>query len=461
MRFVANLRNETIAAFAEQSIQPAGYLLSAHRISPAALASASKVRSLGLPLLADNGTKPLIDETIATFEERASKIRLEVRDIRKILGRIPRGNDVPDPLRKKASSLALDVVDHAVRVSEAVDAEALLQAQLSMQPTGLIAQEDFATACLMALNLEREITGWSISRFDDRNRRSLRLWRRVVKDPRCRSVDVFAVLSAIDYNTARSAGRLAAKAGTTHAAIGIAGITGDVSGVDFFVIGTRSVKIDKPVPRRYVRLAQIVRGFADGFHDGAGALASFHCLGLGAPALLPIPAAALDERTVITLDATSPIHDAARDQVLYDPEHEGDRASITEIVERIVNGGDWPFVSPFTTTFRGTFGHKPAKARAAWKEAGQPAITSDLLNVASPLTAAVPLFCNADAAIQPVVTNTRIAHNHWVIGQIAEAVADGRGRHKAAMAAFDRWLAKPESATTRGLKSALAIIHKP
>jgi hypothetical protein len=44
-------------------------------------------------------------------------------------------------------------------VSEAVDGEALLETQLSMQPRDLIAQEDYGTACLIAFDLEREITG--------------------------------------------------------------------------------------------------------------------------------------------------------------------------------------------------------------------------------------------------------------------------------------------------------------
>jgi hypothetical protein len=62
MRFISNLRRDTIEAFALAGAESHGYLLSSHRITPAALEDAAVVRGLGLPLFADNGTKELIDE---------------------------------------------------------------------------------------------------------------------------------------------------------------------------------------------------------------------------------------------------------------------------------------------------------------------------------------------------------------------------------------------------------------
>ncbi len=40
----------------------------------------------------------------------------------------------------------------------------------------------------------------------------------------------------------------------------------------------------------------------------------------------------MGETTLMTEDATSPIHDAVRDRVLYDPEKDGDRATTRQIV---------------------------------------------------------------------------------------------------------------------------------
>ena len=461
MRFVANLRNETIGAFAEQGIQPAAYLLSSHRISPATLAGASKIRELGLGLFADNGTKPLIDATLESFKDAASSVRDDVKAIRRAVNRIPRGKDIPSSLRQKADELAEEVVDHATALSEDIDSDVLLTAQLSMDPTDIIAQEDFATACLIGLDLERETTGWPVSRFDTRNRRSLRLWRSVVDDPRCEGRRVYAVLSAMDYNTARSAGRLAARAGVRHAALGIAGITRDPSATDFFVMQTSTIPIRPPVPRRYVRLAQILRGLADGFGDVRGSLQTFHCLGLGAPPPFPIAALAMPEATQVTMDATSPIHDAVRDRVLYDPQDDGNRISTRKIVARIVNGGDWPFLSPFSRAFRKEFGHDADLAREAWDTLGRPPITEQLLAMRSALTDHLPLFSEADPGIRAIAAKTWIAHNHWVLGQVAEALPDDATRHQSARKSLDRWLSKPSSVTTRGLAAALQVLMRP
>lgn len=460
MQFVANLRKETIDVFAQQEIQPAAYLLSAHRVSPASLQAAATIRALNLPLFADNGTKPLIEVTIGAFEEPAREIRLAATLLRRQLGHVPRGREVPNELRANASELAADVVRHATQLSDAIDPAALVATQLAIGPTDLIAQEDFATGCLIGLGLERETTGWSVSDFDRRNRRSLRLWRRVADDPRCADLRVYAVLSAMDYNTARSAGRLAASAGVTHAALGIAGITLDASATDFMVFGRASIKLERPVPRRYVRLAQVLRGIADGYVDAGNAMDRFHCLGLGAPSMFPIAAAALSETTLVTEDATSPIHDAVRDRVLYDPEMDGDRATTRQIVERIMNGGDWAFVSPFTQAFRDEFGHDPDKARVAWEALGRPPITELLLETPSQLTAALPLFADADTAARALVGRTRIAHNHWVLGQISESFPDEQGRHSLALSAIDRLVAGPATVTTRALAVARQVLTR-
>ena len=460
MRFVANLRTETVAAFAAESIQPEAYLLSSHRISPSLLEAAAHVRGLGLPLFADNGTKLLIEETIDLFAERSNRIRLSVNEVRRELGQVPSASDIPEALRRDASDLAESVVAHATGLSEGVSNAALLADQLSMRPTDLIAQEDFAVACLIGLGLEREITGWSVGRFDTRNRRSLRLWRGVAEDRSCKGIRVYAVLSGIDYNTARSAGRLAAEKGVTHAAIGMAGITSDPSGTDFFVMGPARVRLDRPAPRRYVRLAQVIRGVADGYADAGKHLESFHCLGLGAPSMLPIPAAALGIGTVLTTDATSPIHDAVKDRVLYDPEHHGDRVSTLEAVSRIVRGRDWPFVSPFSKAFRDAHSHDSEQARAWWHDHDEPEIAPEHLKVPSDLTAALPYFCEADPALQILASKNHIAHNHWVLGDIAAGLTDGENRRNLALAAMESLLEGPSTVTTRGLAAARLVLAR-
>lgn len=461
MRFIANLSNETIEAFAGQELQLSAYLLSSHRVTPAALASARQVREQGLPLLADNGTKPLIDQVIAAFAEPAREISNRARDIQHAVGRSPRGSDIPDDLRQAANALADAVVAACTALSEGGDADALIDRQLSMDPTDLVAQEDFAVACLIGLNLERELTGWRVARLETRNRRSLRLWQRVAADPRCAGVRVHAVLGAMDYNTAVAAGRLAAQAGVRHAALGFAGINLDQRATDFHVAGTASFRFERPVPRRYVRVAQIVAGLAEGYRLAGGRLERFHCLGLGAPPLFPVVAAGFNPDTRITSDATSPIHDATRHHVLYDAERDGGRASILSIVHRILEGGDWPFLSPFMVAARERFGHDPPAARQWAAAHGPERLGRADLSTASDLTRALPLFTNADADIFRTVSRIWIAHNHWVLDRLATAISDG-DRRAAALASLERQVADAPSptVTVRGQAAAREILER-
>jgi hypothetical protein len=456
--FVANLRPRTITAFAQEQMQPDAYLLSSHRLTRRTLRHAHAIRDQGLALFADNGSKQLIDDVIAAFSDAARPIATEVRTIRRRIGETPRGQSVPARLRRDASDLAHAVVEECTKLSDAIDPSALLDQQLSMHPTHLIAQEDFAVACLIALGLERETIGWDIAAFDRRNRRSLRLFERVASDGRTRTIDVYAVLSAMDYNTARSAGVLAARSGATHVALGMAGIMRDPSAVDFFVLRHGSFKLEATAPRRYVRLAQIARGIADGYREAGMRLRAFHALGLGAIPLLPVLAAPFDSATRLTIDATSPIHDAVRDHVLYHPVRNGDRSSRVAIVRRIVRGDDWPFACPFCLRFRENVGHSATAATAWWTRQGEPRIEGSDLRVAGPLVEAVPLFASVPEQIARRAGRVHVAHNHFVLDQLASEILAGAARPDRAMTKLEELLDHQSLITGRGLRAAREIL---
>ena len=458
MRFVANLRNETIAAFAAEDIQPRAYLLSSHRVTPSTLEAAAHVRDLDLPLFADNGTKQLIEQVIDVFADDAGSVRDQVRDIRRDIGHVPRGSDIPPALRQTAKDLANSVIDHATAVSNAIDRDALIELQLSMDPTDLIAQEDFAVACLLALQLEREVTGFSVSRYATRNRRSLRLWKAVNADPRSANLNIYAVLSAVDFNTARTAGRLAAEAGVRFAAIGIAGINMDSTATDFFVIGSGSHRLERPAPRRYVRLAQILSGLDVGLREAGGRLDSFHCLGLGASAMLPLVAASFDDAVGLSTDATSPIHDAIRDQVFYELASKGGRVSTSAIANREVRDAPWTFESPFEQRFKETFGHDVDAAKAWWRANGEPQIIRDHLRSEAELNEALPLLAEADSEARRRGERVRVAANHWTIGELAavfSASLDRRIRARVAMSGIEM---SQSASIARGTAAAAAIL---
>ncbi len=461
MRFIANLRAQTLESFQAHSASLAGCLLSAHRATPAAVQLAHLAGDSGIPVMADNGTKPLIDDVVERFADRAAPLRQTVKEVRRALGHVPRGREVPAALRAAASELAKEVVRAATDVSDAVDHEELLQTQLEMRPAQVIAKEDFATACLLALGLgDRHITGWRIERIDTRNRRSLKLWRRVAEDPRAQDAAVYAVLSATDFNTARSGARLAAAEGVRHAAVGMAGLAKDPSATDFYVIGRRTIRLDPPVPRRYVRLAEILRGFAAGFDESGASLESFHCLGLGAPPLQPVAAASLPGDVFLTSDATSPIHEAVKNRVMYDPSDHGRRASTRNVVERIVTGGGWSFKGPFDTRYKDEFGHDPEASRTWWQSRSEPPITIDLLRETNDLTTALPLFSHADEELEGHTQETRIAHNHWLLDRLTRDLEEGGSRPENARAALDAIASGPPDLVTRGIAAAVRLLDE-
>lgn len=367
---------------------------------------------------------------------------------------------MPADLRRQASELARTVVRECTARSEQIDWQALLDQQIAMNATHIIAQEDFGGGSMMALNLERETTGWSVAAFERRNRRSLRLFERAANDPRCRDLRVYAVLSALDYNTARAAGRIAARFGVANVALGIAGITRDHTAVDFFVMGRGSYKLERAVPRRYARLAQIARGIADGYREAGAHLEAFHALGLGAATMFPILPAAFDAETYLTTDATSPIHDAVRDRVFYDPGRNGDRLSQLHIARQIVRGEDWGFDCPFCQAFRDKHGHDADGARAWWEQNGQPKIEWDHLRADGPLVQFIPLFTKLQRAIAGQGTHTRVAHNHWVVDQVTGQVPQGAERRSWAMAKIEELLGYESLVIARGLGAAREILQK-
>jgi hypothetical protein len=328
--------------------------------------------------------------------------------------------------------------------------ERLLNEQLSMQPTHLIAREDFATACLLALGLEREITQTDVAWHRRRNRITLDFWEETVSDRRCRGIAVYATLSATDYNTARAAAQQAARRGVENVALGFAGINNDSSYCESYIARGRRA-LSAPAPRRYVRGAALICGIRDGYRSENRRLRAFHALGLGASAMLPTLPAGLDWYTNITLDATSPLHDSVRDRVFYDHTDSGERVTVLEGAERILAGGSWPFDCPFCRYIRRRFGHAPTQARSWWTNAGQPPIDTDHLHPQRPLGEAIPIFATARGPIDGAHTRARTAHNHWVLDQLTAQVPPSR-RRDWALRKLD------ELATTRTLTTRAGVL---
>jgi hypothetical protein len=459
LRFVTNLRPGTYESFAAVGHRPAAWLLSSHRLDGTTARLAGEVRAQGQDLYADNGTKALIDDVVDAHAPGLADLAREVRLVRRGLPdgrRIPRPSELPDGLASRASDAAHAVMDAVDGVLAEGSGEELLAAQLSMDPTHLVAREDFAVASLLALGLEREVTRWPVGYFDRRNRITLGLWEEAAEDARCRDVDVFATLGATDYNTARSGARLFARRGVRHVAVGFAGINRDSSFCASYLHGPRR-RLPGAAPRRYVRTTEITLGVRDGYREEGRELASFHALGLGARAQLPTLVAAFDPGTRLSVDATSPLHDAIQDRVFYERRAFGDRVSCREGARAVLEGGTWDLASPFARAVIDQLGHDPEGARAWWRAEAQRDLELDDLDPDSMLGRHLPLFATARGGRTATQARARTGHNHWVMDEICARCPD-HGRAAWAAAAMEELVAERTRGTRYGVMASREIL---
>ena len=459
MRFVANLRAQSIEAFTALDYKPDGWLLSVHRLNNRSLNYAHYVRRKRVRLFADNGSKAIIDEVIKENKESAKKIQDNIKKVETRINRRANFEDLPENIVSTANDLASSVVDKCVDKSDSLDSTLILEQQLSMNPTHIIAQEDFAVACLIALNLDRQVTGNSVNDFEKRNKRSLKLWSKVMKEPRCKKRRVYAVLGAVDYDTAYSAGRIAARKGVENIAVGMVGILLDLSTVTSFNIRGKEVNLDNPVRRRYPRFMQILAGLSDGYRSLKKSIKGFHALGLGTPTMFPILVGLMHDVNYTSTDSTSPIHAVVKQNTLFDPTRNGDRMSLSRIVTRILSGAEWECEGPFCSSFMNMMRHNTDAARRWWESHGRPKIEDSHLEFGEPIANALPLFSNAFDS--PFLDNTRIAHNHWAMSKLTGNVPRIKRRRKGwALKKIDEMLTYESEMTARGLRIAKKILLK-
>ncbi len=423
-RFVANLRPETVEIFEAVGYRPQGWLLSSHRLTRQTTALASWARGEGYDLYADNGTKPLIEQVIGRFKVAQTALRHEIRDLRHSLGpnrRIPWPREVPKALRQNARRASDEVLAEVDMVLSTRSTSDVLDEQLEMEPTHLIAREDFASACLIGLGLEREITGLATRDYCARSRLTLGFFEEARSDSRCRDIDVYATLGAADYNSARAVARMFARAGVDRVAFGFAGVNLDGSALDVSLLGHRRA-LTVPAPRRHVRTAEILFGVRDGYREAGRRLLAFHALGLGSRAQLAVLAAAMDWYTDLSVDAMSPVYDSVRDATLYSEERWGDRLSVLEGARQVLEGDDPGLGSPFLKRVRRSLGHSPGSARAWWRSVARRDLAIGDLAPSQPLGAALPIFATAPGGSDAEQSRGRTGHNHWVVDQLLDRV---------------------------------------
>ncbi len=213
------------------------------------------------------------------------------------------------------------------------------------------------------------------------------------------------------------------------------------------------------VPRRCVRLAQVVQGVCDGYRHVGAPPESFHALGLGAPAMCPVFAAAADLPLFISVDSTSPIHDAVRDKVLHDPIQDGNRLTLSAIAQRILSGGEWSFACPFCQIAGGLFGHDPESARSWWNSEQPLDLEKAFLDGTHPVGIALPLLSPRNNPHDNQIRPLHVAHNHWVQANLSHQIpTDTRSRLEWAEAQLRHLITYESDQTNRGLGAALEIL---
>ena len=446
--FITNLRPQTHQFFSEHGFSPSAWLLSSHRATPETLLLASAVRAQGRPLMADNGTKDLIEVLLARFEGEARDVRSSYHALKRGLPdgrRIPHPREIPAALRLQASALASRVLVAADELYAEIDDEAQTGMQLAMAPTHLIAKEDFAVAALLGLGLERELLGWRLDAYDRRNRRTLEGWQRVraVVPP---DVRVYATLGAVDYSSARRSGELAVAAGADSVAIGFVGLNADTTYTDRVFLARRR-RLSVAGPRRYVRLVEVLAGLRDGFAAAGGRLVAFHALGLGARPMFPLVRLVLGDGPMLSIDATSPLMDAVRDRVLYDDRNNGDRLTVRAAAVGVLEGRDDSPVpgGAFMQMAATELGHRPEAARQWWAEEGHRPLSWADLDPLSPLARYLSVYASGVGGVTSRQESFWVAHNH----QVCEQIACSMDSVAAAAGVFDSSLASAVSMTVR------------
>ncbi len=460
-RFITNLRDQTMESFADTGYRPGAWLLSTHRINSTLLTHSETVRDRGAILFADNGTKPLIDLTVNHFRDEQQALRTEIKTLRRSLPdkrRIPKPSELPRDLRQRTSDAAHAVLDFVDKQLTGETVDSIHQRQLLMNPTHMIVKEDYAIACLIALGLEREISGWPVSYFDRRNRITIDFWRQAVELDDTNERRQYATLSAMDYATAKSGARLAALAGVQDVALGFAGINSDPSYARVFRLPYR-YHLTGNAPRKYIRTAEILLGIRDGYREAGRHLRAFHALGLGATAQYPLLLRVFDDQTWLSVDATSPVKDAVQDLVYYDERNRGDRLSVVEGASELVAGMPWTFESPFLNQCRDRLGLDIRSAQDWWGDQGQRKIDKADLTPDGPLGRALPVYATGRGSQTAYQQQVRIAHNHWVCDLLAGRAPSSR-RAQWADAEIDALIESRSRSTQWGLMAAREIFTR-
>jgi hypothetical protein len=292
--------------------------------------------------------------------------------------------------------------------------------------------EDITVATMTGLGLEPEYTLLPESFYRSVFERAVEL---AVDTQRGRyepvDAQVFACLHALDYDTARLAGKVAGEAGVAGIATGLFGVMKDRNYVDYRVADGELLPLPRAVPRPYPRVVEIAAGLHLGYAEAQGRRPPFHALGVGSPILLPLLALFGDAETYTSTDSTAPIVDGwiAPTISLYVDEPAPFKYKAHRIAEYWLAEGDgWRCECPYCRGFNRSHPPSVDEARRWWKSEGQPRLDSGSMQRTSPLSPLLPMLSNPpDPNVRRQAGMARVGHNHWVLKRIEQGLRDHSG----------------------------------
>ena len=420
-RFFYNLDKQTFNARINGFVDPEGYLQSIHRYTPQFINFCLTLgRQHSEVIFADNGFFRKISLTVKKFSQDSNQLYKEITKLEKSLKHNVRRNEVPKNLQDQYKVLVKNIKSHIKEIEKNTDPKETLKEEQRIEPERFICREDILMASLVGLNIEPEYVKEKSRFYSYRNRRSARFYNKT-KSGSYGSFngEPYAVASAVDYNSAFSAGREMARGEATHLAMGVGAYMADSNFVDYFQKRRKTFEFDSKIPRRYLRTALAVKGLIDGYEKKMNKQPDgLHMLGLRDPIMILITALIASKVKEFSCDATSPIKDAVTGTIYFKkPSYKKVRARKLALIFCKHPENKWWCKCSYCKHYIKKHPFNVKKAASWYKKNGSPKkITRNNLHGDTELAKALPMFGEPQGGQKRKdIDDWRIGHNHLIL----------------------------------------------
>jgi len=307
--FLVNARTQTLSAIYRKYSPPHGYLA-----PPSYLTKGVRKQLLELPgtpkplILVDNGRFDDIQRIRKEYTKQSKSLSVAFAKAGISQASCPERNTLPVSIRAAADVLANKLADAAIGKSKAIDPNE----QLSISPSSVVGIENITGALWHSAGLELSVITGGHKTIERQNRRNLRETASKKRKAILSKVHDMPVISATDYKSAFSAGKIIARSKIRRFCLPFGAFMADNRTTSSYVYGKHRILLESSVPARVLRSVLVAKGLADGWKSASGSPPEhIHLLGLGQMLILGLVAQAFSGVRTLTCDATSPFKDAA------------------------------------------------------------------------------------------------------------------------------------------------------